>query len=262
MIQHEELKTLTEFSAFVADKASEGKPYWFRGTQDSSYKLVPSLYRHKDVDQIEVMRNLELDLIQTFLHRAPPFQTSTPNDLIELLFFMQHHGVPTRLLDWSENPFIALFFALEKALWDKDDDLCDSAVWIIDPILLNSTSFYNNGGSDKILSAKDDLLNAYKPDWTRAITGKLPLAMWGVHNSSRIVAQRGVFVLFGSNSHPIEEDEQLKKINLMQKIIIPKENKKEIAKSLFNMGITDSVIYPDLDGLGREIKNRSGFWRR
>ena len=37
--------------------------------------------------------------------------------------------------------------------------------------------------------------------------------------------------------------------------------KKPMAKALFNMGVTDSVIYPDLDGLGREIKNRSGFWR-
>ena len=178
---------------------------------------------------------------------------------MELLFFMQHFGVPTRLLDWSENPFVALFFALENALWEKDIDAVDSAVWVVEPIELNRIAFANNDGNEKILSARDDLLNAYRPGGPKNNSGKSPVAVFGVHNSARIVSQRGVFILFGSNTEPMEEDAALQPT--LHKIIIEKSKKKDIAKALFNMGVTDSVVYPDLDGLAREIKNREGFWR-
>jgi hypothetical protein len=181
---------------------------------------------------------------------------------MDLLFFMQHHGVPTRLLDWSENPYIALFFSLEVALLERDADAVDSAVWMLDPIALNEIAFHNNEGNNRVLSARDDLLNAYKPNSPTKTSGRYPIAMYGVHNSRRIVAQRGVFVLFGSNICAINKDTALVDHDgLLHKLIIDKAAKKSIVRALFNMGVTDSVIYPDLDGLGREIKNRLGFWR-
>lgn len=261
MIEEHNFSSLKDFSAFVADRVSQKKPCWFRGVQDASkHSLMPSLFRHKVARTADQIKDLESDLMEAFRYRAPPFQTTLPIEPIELLFFMQHHGVPTRLLDWSENPFVSLFFALERALWESDD-APDAAVWMIDPILLNSTALQNNEGSDKILAASDDLLNAYRPDGRKRTSGKMPVAMWGVHNSSRIVAQRGVFLLFGSNIVAMNDDQTLSDANIMTKITIPKNAKRDVAEALFNMGFTDSVIYPDLDGLGREIRNRSGFWR-
>jgi hypothetical protein len=262
MISETLISSLGEFAAFAAAKACEDKPYWFRGVRNGgSHDLIASLYRHPGKSSAEDFRELEIELMALFRHRAPPFHEQIPTDPMDLLFLMQHHGVPTRLLDWSENPYIALFFSLEVALWEPEVNAVDSAVWMIDPTELNRIAFPNNDGSDRILSASDDLLNAYKPNNPTKNSGKSPIAIYGVHNSRRIVAQRGVFVLHGSSTLPMNKDPALiDKNELMHKITIRKDAKKPIARALFNMGITDSVIYPDLDGLGREIKNRMGFW--
>jgi hypothetical protein len=89
---------------------------------------------------------------------------------------------------------------------------------------------------------------------------KLPVAVGGVHNSRRIVAQRGSFVLFGTNPHPMNTDTTLSSLpNLFYKLVIPGDRKKDLRDSLFVTGVTDSVVYPDLDGLAREIKFHSRF---
>jgi len=257
------IKSLSQFANFVTEKASENKPLWYRGVRDGhNHKLTPSLFRHAATKTAEGFRTLENDLMSLFQHRAPPFVGGLTADPMELLFMMQHHGIPTRLLDCSENPFVALFFALEVALWERPGEEKDAAVWIIDPVVLNKVAFENIENNDRILAANDDLLNSYLPSNPVRNAGRLPVAMFGIHNSRRIVAQRGVFVLFGSSFKSMEDEEKITgQEGLLHKLIIEKEAKREIAKALFNMGVTDSVIYPDLDGLGREIKNGKEFWR-
>lgn len=259
-----QIENLTQFAEIVTKKASEDRPLWFRGIRDADkHKLTPSLFRHPTITTPDGLRDLEGQLMTTFQHRAPPFVGQLPSDQMELLFLMQHHGVPTRLLDCSENPFVGLFFALEVALWEPEASQTDAAVWVVDPIELNKVAFENMENNDRILAAGDDLLNAYLPSKHPVKNaGKLPVAMFGIHNSRRIVSQRGVFILYGSSLKPMEEEEKLKDVaGILQKLVIPKAVKKPLAKALFNMGFTDSVIYPDLDGLGRELKNGQGFWQ-
>jgi hypothetical protein len=248
-----EISSLRDFSNHVADLCSNSAAVWFRGARKASYGLVPSLYRHSIKKSAEELRQLESDLMGTFRDRAPPFTSQIPTVAMEMLFLMQHHGVPTRLLDWTENPYVALFFALEV---NEAGD--DAAVWTLDPVSLNKTALANNTGSDRVLAANDELLNAYQPGGQVKSSGKLPVAMYGVHNSRRIVAQRGVFVLFGTSTTPMESNTDLSPA-LMKKLVIPAAARQTIFKALHNMGVTDSVVYPDLDGLGREIKNRYGY---
>jgi len=264
MTEVTQIESLTHFAELVTTKAGEERPLWFRGVRDAEmHKLTPSLFRHPTITTADGLRDLEGQLMTTFQHRAPPFVGHLPTDAMDLLFLMQHHGVPTRLLDCSENPFVALFFALEIALWESAASQKDAAVWIVDPIELNKVAFENTDNNDRILAAGDDLLNAYLPSKHPVKNaGKLPVTMFGIHNSRRIVSQRGVFVLYGSSLKPMEEEEKLKDApGILHKLVIPKGVKKQLAKGLFNMGFTDSVIYPDLDGLGRELRNGQGFWQ-
>src|SRR4051794_14108420 len=82
-----------------------GDARWFRGHADSTWKLLPSLARLPN--KIEA----ELALIKRFKQNAYSIGDVPPeSEDWRWLFLMQHHGAPTRLLDWSENPLVALYF--------------------------------------------------------------------------------------------------------------------------------------------------------
>ena len=88
-----------------------------------------------------------------------------------------------------------------------------------------------------------------------------PIALYGSHNSQRIVAQRGVFVCFGKDTRPMEvmyEREHFPGDCLM-KVVVRKGRLPHMHEALRRHGITDSVAFPDLDGLAREIKREFSF---
>jgi hypothetical protein len=184
----------------------------------------------------------------------------------EYLFLMQHFGIPTRLLDWTENPYIALYFALTSALFDTSLGIPsytqDAAVWILDPTIWNRHVLQGIGFQGNILSPQDEMLKGYAPASDINLMNILPIALYGTHNSPRIVAQRGVFTIFGKNTIPMEEvyiNSNFPQDSLL-KLVIPAQHIAVLLKSITASGITDSVIYPDMDGLAKEIKRFFQFW--
>jgi len=79
---------------------------------------VPSLYRHTSITEPQALMELEEKILQRFRERSIPYQPTRVEEEWDMLFLMQHFGVPTRLLDWTENPYIGLFFALTGAKVD------------------------------------------------------------------------------------------------------------------------------------------------
>lgn len=257
MIDEQIIESIATFATAIDQITSPGSPLWFRGVRDANYDLSPTIYRRMDITKFAEFSALEQRLLTDFKHRSPPFAGKLPDDDLELLFLMQHHSVPTRLLDWTENPFVALFFALEAVRLPEKQT--DAAIWILNPLLLNklSLSSYSHEG---ILSVGDDLLRGYEPMKEPRTPATNPIALYGVHNSQRIVAQRGVFVLSAMNTTPLNKiDFSDGGKDLLRKMTIPLTQKKPLFNQLFAMGITDSVLFPDLDGLAREIKTRHGF---
>jgi hypothetical protein len=116
--------------------------------------------------------------------------------------------------------------------------------------------------TDGVLVTTDDRINAHKPGIEEKLHSKKPVAMYGSYNSPRIVAQRGAFTVFGSDISPMEEVKTHTPgitDDVLAKLTIPGDKVQQLAKSLAAIGYTDSVVFPDLDGLAREIKRGYGF---
>jgi hypothetical protein len=257
------VETLKEFGdAVEAFLALTSETRWYRGIGDASYELRPSLFRHPLIATCKPLE-LEQQLLVRFRQRSIPYLNQRIDDDWELLFLMQHHGVPTRLLDWTENPYIALYFALTSCKkHPKTDAYPDCCVWSLDPIAWNRAVLDHISYTDGVLVASDERRNAHKPGVKENVFSKKPVAMYGSYNSPRIVAQRGTFMVFGSDVSPMESvkagtasitDE------VLCKLVIPGGKVHAFLKSLTSIGYTDSVIFPDLDGLAREIRRGFGF---
>jgi hypothetical protein len=128
------VNSLPEFFDVARDLGATSPTWrlWFRGVHDATYSLVPRLYRGGG-DAAELLAR-ERDMLDEFRSRSRPLLEGNVYSDWERLFVMQHYGVPTRLLDWSENAFFALYFALAAAERDRAPD---AAVWVLDPARWN-----------------------------------------------------------------------------------------------------------------------------
>lgn len=255
------VKSLTEFTALIEEQLASAKgPLWHRGCADfTNHPLAPSLYRHPTTKDAKSLLGLETEMLSRFRQRSIPFiARPLRDDDWERLFFMQHFAIPTRLLDWTENPFVALYFALTS---EPDAADGDSAVWMLDPVWWNRKSLDHISYKGGILSVEDGLLDGFKPGADEDDMNTDPVAIFGFHNSARIVAQRGVFTISGKDTRHMEEiySERDYPQGCLLKVRLPNDQRSKLLKSLFDVGFTHSVIYPDLDGLAKEMKDFFGF---
>ena len=220
-------------------------PVWYRGHADKSWELKPNYDRlTKPIQEIELFTQFRQNA--NLLLTQPP---SKPNDF-SWMFLMQHYGVPTRLLDWSESPLVALYFAVE----DKNPDNLnkDAALWLLYPNELNKHST-----NDKVYipSFEDDWLNNYTVEsYSKGKdNGILPLAAIATRNSARMQAQLGVFTISHLKKTPLEKIEDKKHCI---KLIIPKAAKAKLKDELKTLGISRFQIFPELSSIGEILKER------
>src|SRR5712692_6043840 len=124
---------------------------------------------------------------------------------------MQHYRIPTRLLDWTENPFIGFYFAVMSATFRttrRQRSISfqeDAAVWVLDPIAWNSHALRHQKFDRGVLTPADEALQGYSPLTKFGDMNKHPVALYGAHNNPRIVAQQGVFTIFGQDIGAMEK---------------------------------------------------------
>lgn len=265
------ITSILDFMTILTELKYSDRNYWYRGIGDSSHSLIPSLLRNKTRRTKSDFATLEKELNETFQMRGFPYAESYrwKEGYWDQLFFMQHHRVPTRLLDWSGSPLVSLHFALTSSGMKDGTPTSDAAVWILDPVEWNRSIFSGTAFDETVLSPKSPRLTAYASDDSLKAPNTLPpLAIRGTHNSARIVAQQGFFTIFGlenksmewfRDNHTIGADNTSINRDCLIKIVIPKASIKSITKEMFALGISESTIYPDLEGLALEIKRTYGF---
>jgi len=223
---------------------------WFRGHADASWSLLPSLYRDHAV------RDYGETHMDDFKLKAHPYLAgvaSEPATDWDWYFLMQHHGLPTRLLDWTEGALLGLYFAVRDSLntyadASKPPDAC---VWVLDPWSLN-LKVAKKG--DRILYPTEKPVRGYLSEATEPPAS--PIALLATLKSRRIAAQKGVFTLHGAHARGLETYTALRPH--LARIDIPWNAIDRIRRSLVRAGITETTVFPELPGLSRELLY---YWR-
>ena len=221
-------RTISSFFEYL-DAVHEFSRGFFRGVSDASYSLVPKLGR-VDIARVRSaglagdIYEVEKTVIDTFKRGAPAFLPPVSYSEWEWLALMQHHGAPTRLLDWSDSPMVALHFAVED-VWRRGllDGDADAAVYHFD------------GGY--VINRKTH------PD-PFALT---EIAVFGPPEiSPRITAQQGVFTVHPSPGVAYDSER-------VTKFVIPRRIKLEMNERLRRLGFCHSKLFPGLDSICFDI---------
>jgi len=209
------ITSFEELHAFASPRRGDHRI--FRGVHDSvRHKLLPSVGRVALRTGVSVAK-YEQRVFKVFRETAIPYLSAPPSSVWEWLALAQHHGLPTRLLDWTHNPLVAAYFAVER------DFSGDSAIYS--------------------LSLTETVDEATQPNPFTVVT---VLRYRRSHITQRIAVQKGLFTVHPDPAVPVESAR-------VRKAIVPSGVRPILREHLYRYGISRGSLFPGLDGLASEI---------
>ena len=280
--------TFEEYLNIVKNEIDKTKCY-YRGQSKrvvDGYQLWSSIARYKYLkskSQAELI-DIERRALDTFSNHVVGHVNHIPRDDWEMLALAQHHGLPTRFMDWTTNPLVALYFATRETKKDKDGKRLDSAVYVLlqDPVKYSSLKSHHSDPiphePEKISTSSnaDDYENPYnqyesnletiqteiknqleknqkeqKPVLLKSSVNPFEITSNVIyeppHVSPRIRAQDGVLLACFNPLEQLEEKDYLE-------ILIKAEAHDAIKERLDLYGVFDKQLFPDLDGMAKWLK--------
>lgn len=249
----------------------------YRGQADSNWSLIPSLLRNENTSPLlkffgrkckaDELVFLEARLLEVFTEHCDAIGIRVPNDsikfrnetlnlnvldkyyirpelwpnpeLFELMALAQHHGVPTRLLDWTRQPYVAVYFAVSSALSNYENWKCDTklAIWVFNTARINlypSVTMVQVPGS----------------------------------TSSHLSAQSGLFTVHPHSGYRSSDFETIgleKSFSILPntpllKLTLPVSEVKSLFALCAKVGINGATIYPSADGAGKAVQDSINSW--
>lgn len=245
----------------------------YRGQSNSTWAMVPSVFRNDN------------DFLNERLYLRE-FQRELPNECTGLMDFdilvkAQHYGVPTRLLDFTLNPLVALYFACSDtmnlnesgkvfsfypvSLFSQSDFMLEILMSYIFKIKRNVQ--FNDFDEEKLynLIQKSDTPHfVTKEQIKKCLVSNQPFFISPRLTNERIRAQQGVFALFNTGLSETKGKSNFKLPSKIQndylepnlEILIPKDAKQKILIELDKLGINKSTLFPELEFHAKDIVNR------
>jgi len=229
------------FSDYINQELLDYTTYVYRGHGNSAWKLEPTLDRIiKSPTSLERQRHLDNFKYETRGRRGshPPI-LEYESDWWAL---GQHHGLATPLLDWTESPFVGLYFAASVAYTEKHKNYA---------IFAMSQNAINHKNQHILNNDNIKLINGHKPT--------VKIVRPQSDENSRLVSQRGLFTRGPNNvdletwikMHPNVTSRAMELI----KISIPNTTTQDCLRYLNRMNINHSTLFPDLTGASSYCNN-------
>lgn len=233
------INKVSDLLPYLASLHRNNSILWFRGHGRANWKLVPALGRKR------VWATAEQNLIKRFKQNAVGLIEHVPTNEWDWLFLMQHHRLPTRLLDWSESPLVGLYFAVCEPRHDR----LNGAVWCLNPIKLNKAAGISYSNDFEVPAFGDSVLDNNLPSRIvqEAQSDRLPVAGLASRSNERLYAQMGVFTITHRKHIAIEKTPG----EVAFKLIIPAAAKKRLRRELTHLRITQLSLFPELENVSR-----------
>jgi hypothetical protein len=236
---------LESWEAFLKLVTQPPYSHWaFRGERSERGPLFSSLSRY--LRDFGIARDAwplqEERILRIFKRKAHQFLPRPPDweDDFQWLALMQHHGAPTRLIDFTWSPYVAAFFALERSL-------LDGVVWAINPARIDSSRAQRPVRVDP--RVHEHFQRYFLKGRRRFIWMGEPHTM-----NRRLIAQSGTFAVPSVLDVPIENilsdtDQE----NILAKFVLAGPVRDVAMRELYRMNITFATLFPDMEGLARSM---------
>lgn len=290
-----EIESFDEYLSTIHKELPRGNGarLYFRGQgklATQGFPLTPSVARYPHLEKLSLAEReyKEAEVLETFSNHLLTYVQHRPLTAWEELAIAQHHGLPTRFMDWTTNPLVALYFATRQTEKDKDGVPVDSAVYVLisnpkryadlkrgqaaqvkpvgDAATESATApeddAYADFGADDAtpLAPTSDTTTAADSAELSADVGPLELPTPfkiseniiydPPHVSPRIRAQDGVLLACWQPMQPLDEKDYLE-------IVIKQAAHEDIRRRLDQYGVFDKQLFPDLDGIAKWLKYRA-----
>lgn len=262
--------------------------FLYRGMSDENYKLIPSVFREQE-DEIDpetseqkVANKIyctwasERDILKSFIQEASCYVSLPSSQLLQWAEYAQHYGAPTRFLDWTGNPLVALYFAC------KDKSNCNGVVWLLHALNYDALSrlqfwgcksaTFRQGPEDIVTDIISDILNSE----TTSSDIQYPILYTPYYVDARMSAQNSRFMVWGSKTASFEdmfasqefqmsyrEKPQTEKCygekqekEFLYRLFVDSDCKQDILRELDTVGVNEKTLFPGLDGIGRYIEKK------
>lgn len=206
----------TEFHKIIAQY--DARTVIYRGMKSAEYPLIPKIGRILPPASVDSREKNEQEILRLFKERAFQYLDFTPTSDWDWLALGQQYGLPTRLLDWTDNPLVACFFAVNEQSED------DSVIYA-----------YHNESYIQVDRHPDPFLY-------REVGKFIPR-----HITPRITTQGGLFTIHPNPYEPFESSD-------MDKIFLPTSIQIELKRTLNLYGVNRFSLFPGLDGLAAHIQ--------